>query len=88
MSNDNNYFLQRKVKVLLKIDEILKKLPHFVTEYFVGIENNSSPLTRLNYAVDLQIFFDYVLNKYDYESVTSIPLSVLDKITASDIEHF
>ena len=88
MSNDNNYFLQRKVKVLSKIDEILKKLPHFVTEYFVGIENNSSPLTRLNYAVDLQIFFDYVLNKYDYESVTSIPLSVLDKITASDIEHF
>ncbi|MBQ2717840.1 MAG: tyrosine-type recombinase/integrase [Clostridia bacterium] len=88
MSNDNNYFLQRKVKVLSKIDEILKKLPHFVTEYFVGIENNSSPLTRLNYAVDLQIFFDYVLNKYDYESVTSIPLSVLDKMTASDIEHF
>ncbi len=88
MANDNNYFLQRKVKVLSKIDEILKKLPPFVTEYFVGIENNSSPLTRLNYAVDLQIFFDYVLNKYDYESVTAIPLSVLDRITASDIEHF
>ncbi len=88
MANDNNYFLQRKVKVLSKIDEILKKLPTFVTEYFVGIENNSSPLTRLNYAVDLQIFFDYVLNKYDYESVTDIPLSVLDRITASDIEHF
>ena len=37
-----------------------KVAPHAMN---IGIENSTSPLTRLNYAVDLRIFFDFVIKK-------------------------
>ena len=67
MSNDNNYFLQRKVKVLSKIDEILKKLPHFVTEYFVGNNLNKEKTlvtsTSGNFGISLSCICAYLKQK-------------------------
>lgn len=88
MTPTNDYFSQRTIQVLNKIDKHLQNLPSFITEYLVGIENNTSPLTRLNYVIDLEIFFYFIKNKFDYDQITKIPLNVLDKITAMDIEHF
>lgn len=85
--NTNDYFLDRKIKTIMKIDELLLSLPSFVADYFVGIENNSSPLTRMNYAVDLRIFFDYVSVKYDVK-IKDMNVKILDKIEAKDIEQF
>lgn len=84
---NNNYFENRKIQVLRMIEEKLYTLPLFVAEFFLGIESTTSPLTRLNYAVDLQIFFYFIANKYEVEQ-KQITLKMLDRISATDIEHF
>ena len=36
-----------------------KDLPEFCYDFFTGVENTTSTLTRLNYAMDLNIFFTF-----------------------------
>ncbi len=83
----NNYFTERTVKTLEKIDKLLKKLPPFLGDYFYGIESTTSPLTRLNYATDLGIFFDFISIKFDVE-ILKMDVSILEKIRVVDIEQF
>lgn len=87
----NNYFVDRNANTIKKLQLLKKKLPNFCTEFFVGIESNTTPLTRLNYAQDLVIFFDFLSKEisefigYNYSDFT---YSDLDKITATHIEIF
>ena len=60
MTDDKNFYLNRQMKNDEKIEELLDDLPYFLTEFFYGTSNNTSALTRLNYAYDLRIFFKYV----------------------------
>ena len=57
----NSYFEKRKINSIERTEQIIDDLPDFCAEFFIGIENNTSPLTRLNYATDLRIFFDFVV---------------------------
>lgn len=82
-----DYFTDRKIKTLKKLDFLLDELPSFCRDYFLGIEAVTSPLTRMNYAMDLAIFFDFVSNKYDLP-VKKMEISLLDKLTQIDIEQF
>lgn len=84
----NQFQEKRKMDCIRRTEEIMPFLPPFCKEFFIGIENITSPLTRLNYAVDLRIFFDYLSKKVLYKPVQEMTLSDLDKITASDIEQF
>ena len=43
-----------------RIRSILSTLPPFCREFFRGIENTTSSRTRLAYAYDLRVFFDYL----------------------------
>ena len=60
---NQSYFNERSEKTTNRIREIISEMPDFVYDFFVGVENNTSPLTRLNYAYDLRIFFDFLLNE-------------------------
>ncbi|MBQ3496338.1 MAG: tyrosine-type recombinase/integrase [Clostridia bacterium] len=87
MASNNDYYLSRQINTINKLYRLTEKLPLFMQEFFLGIESNTAPLTRLNYAMDITIFFDFISQKY------SIPLSdftiqILNKITAFDIEQF
>lgn len=72
-----------------KIFELQQDMPAFCRQYFIGIENTTSPLTRLNYAYDLRLFFSYVA-KYLYPGtpIRDISLLQLEQISAADIEGF
>lgn len=83
----NDYFQTRKILTLTRLDNILDTLPYFLNDFFLGIEETTSPLTRLNYATDLQIFFDYVSIRYDTPA-KDFKIDILDKLTATDIERF
>ena len=48
-----NYFEQRDEDNILKVRALLKELPPFCEEFFMGIEAYTSTLTRLGYARDL-----------------------------------
>lgn len=60
---NTSYYIERNNKNTIRLRDVLKDLPDFCYDFFTGIENNSSTLTRLNYAYDLRVFFDYLFNE-------------------------
>ncbi len=74
-----------------KLREILKELPSFVNGFFIALENNSTILTRVNYAGDLTIFFKFLVGEVPYfmnKSILSINKYDLSKITIDDLYMF
>ena len=43
-----------------KLRVLLEELPKFCKEFFIGIEPSTSSRTRIAYAYDLGIFFEYL----------------------------
>ena len=58
-----NYYTNRNIQDIDKIGELLEELPYFCEDYFLGIESRTSAQTRLKYAYDLRIFFDFLSKK-------------------------
>lgn len=84
------YFENRADNCIKKTREILNELPPFVSDFFVGIEQTTSPLTRLNYAYDLRVFFEYLVtetNLFDTD-IRHIAVQDLNKIRAVDLERY
>lgn len=85
----NNYFLERNNKNILKLMKIAKNLPDYCQDFFIGIENNTTPLTRVNYAKDLHIFFIYLKEyKFFKNNTLDITLNDLNSLKARDIEQY
>jgi len=84
----SDYFNERNVKNIRKINELLKELPLFCREFFLGIENQTSTLTRLNYCYDLITFFDFVEKNVLNKKPTTLLLQDLEKLSATDFELF
>ncbi len=88
VSDKNSFYEKRKINCFQRTENILDGLPPFCGDFFVGIENNTSPLTRLNYANDLRIFFDFLSKKVLKKTILNITLADLEKVTSIDIEKF
>ena len=84
----SNYILDRNRISNQKLREIVGKLPEFCVDYFIGIEQVTSPLTRLNYATDLNIFFTYLANELLFKDISIISLADINALKAKDIEFF
>lgn len=84
-----NYFEQRELACLDRINSILETLPYYVADFFIGVELRTSVLTRLNYCYDLRVFFDFLSKRvFRGKSITDIEIRDLDKLTSNDIEYF
>ncbi len=91
MEKTGNYFVDRNNANNLKLRELLKKLPDFCLDYFIGIESRTTPLTRLNYALDLKIFFEYLtteIPQFEGKKVTDLNFADLNRITATILERY
>ena len=89
MQNNVNYFTERAKNCIKRTELIKQKLPYFCTEYFTAIESRTTPLTRLNYAYDLRIFFDFLSKKcFSGKDIVKISLDDLENLTAVDIELY
>ncbi|MCI8343756.1 MAG: tyrosine-type recombinase/integrase [Clostridia bacterium] len=89
MAKEQNYYSERNLKNLDKIDELLEQLPFFCEDYLRGIETRTSTLTRLNYVYDLRIFFDFLAKKkYRDKTVRDLTLEDLEQVTDTDIEIY
>lgn len=87
----SDYFQERTNKTIIKLRKVLKELPPFCVQFFIGIENTTAPLTRLNYAYDLRIFFHFLVNEtgeFPYESMRQFTLQDLNSVTAYQLEWF
>ncbi|MBQ7977661.1 MAG: tyrosine-type recombinase/integrase [Clostridia bacterium] len=85
------YYVQRNDKNTMRLRELKQELPYFCSEFFVGVENQTTPLTRLNYAYDLRIFFHYLctqLPQFSGRNPKQISVMDLNMIEAQQIENF
>ncbi len=85
----DNYYAKRNITDIEKITELLDELPPFCSDYFLGVESRTSSQTRLKYAYDLRIFFDFLCKKkYRNFDVLDLTLEQLEAVTHYDIELF
>lgn len=89
-SMNETYFDKRDAKNIEKTRLLCAELPDFVTEFIVGIQTRTTPLTRLGYVGDIKIFFEYLIkNKFtDKKNVKEITMSDIALLKAYDIELF
>ena len=88
MKNEN-YYTTRNIQDIDRIGELLNELPPFCEDYFLGIESRTSCQTRLKYAYDLRIFFDFICKRrFKNFTPTELSLEQLDSVTHNDIELF
>ncbi len=89
MKKSADYYQQRSLITLDRIDALLDELPFFCEDFLRGVETRTSPLTRLNYCYDLRIFFDFLIKKkFPKKDVRSLTLEDLESLTDTDIEIF
>lgn len=90
-NTEKNYHDQVQIEQTLKLREILTTLPPFCKSFFRGMDNTMSARTKLGYALDLRIFFEFL---HDNNSqlgkmpITEYKLPILDRITKEDIEEY
>lgn len=82
------YYEKRDLENMKKIGSYLQTLPEYCYDYFTGIENNTSTLTRVNYAMDLCVFFDYLEKYVTRKPKAQILLSDLENLQARNIENY
>lgn len=88
---NKNYHDEQAKQNILKMRAVLATLPPFCKQFFRGIENTTSPRTRLAYAYDIRLFFEFlhetngVLRKKD---IVDFPVGLLDEIGREDIEEY
>lgn len=85
------FYNETKDNVTERIRELKKDLPYFCSEFFIGVEPRTTPLTRLNYAYDLRIFFDFLtkeIPEFNTKRVQQFGLMDLEMVTAQHIELF
>ncbi len=84
-----DYYTTRNIEDIDKITDLLDELPSFCEDYFLGIEMRTSTQTRLKYAYDLRIFFDFLCKKkFPGATMRSLTLQHLEQIEHHDIERF
>lgn len=88
----NNYYNEQKIKNADKLRELLTEFPDFAIDFFTGIENRTSSLTRLNYAYDLRTFFQWALTETeildDRKNMFSIQIHDLERFKTTDFERY
>lgn len=87
----NDYHTQAELERTRRLRELLHELPQCCSDYFIAIEQQTSALTRLSYAYDLKLFFQYLsdeLPKFSGKSVTEFTIEDIQQVTKQDLERY
>ena len=88
---ERSYHEEKNIENIKKLRELEKELPVYVTTFFRGIEQYTAPKTRIAYAVDLKVFFEYIRNSnplYKDKSIRELDFELITKLQAVDIEEY
>ena len=91
MAEPKNYHEQKQIDNTLRLREILKTLPPFAKDFFRAIEPRSSSRTRINYAYDIRVFFNFLMEvnpMYKNYTISQFTLADLEKLEPVDIEEY
>ena len=87
----NDYHSQTQLARTRRLRELLRELPEICSDYFIAIEQLTSPLTRLSYAYDLKLFFQYrssELPKFGGKPVQEFTIEDVRSVTKQDLERY
>ena len=87
----NDYHTQAQLTRTRRLREFQRELPDFCSDYFMAIEQQTSVLTRLSYAYDLKLFFQYLsdeLPKFGGKPVVSFTAADIQQVTKQDLERY
>ena len=87
----NNYHDEQNKQNILKMRAVLETLPGFCRTFFRGIEDYTSARTRLAYAYDIRLFFEFLHERNPVcakMEITEFPLEILEQLTRVDIEEY
>ncbi len=87
----DNYHDEQNKQNILKMRAVLDTLPGFCRTFFRGIEEYTSTRTRLAYAYDIRLFFEFIQENnscYSKMDIKDFPITLLDQITRLDIEEY
>ena len=85
------YFKQVDIQNTVKLRELLASLPPFCVTFFRGIEPTTASRTRIAYAYDLKVFFEFLIKEnpcYRGKEIKDITLSDLDLVKPLDLEEY
>lgn len=88
---EKTYHEEKNIANIKKLRELEKNLPPYVTTFFRGIEPFTASRTRIAYAIDLKVFFEYIKESnplYKNKELRELEFDILTKLQASDIEEF
>lgn len=91
MNQKVTYREQTDIENTLKLREVLKTLPAFCQDYFRAISTTTTTKTRISYAYDIRIFFQFLLDansSLKNQTMDQIPLEILDQVKAVDLEEY
>lgn len=91
--NKNQLTYHEKVNIdnTLRLRELLKSMPPFAKDYFRAIEPTTSTRTRISYAYDIRVFFQFLLEEnpvFRGKTMQDFTVDVLELIKPVDIEEY
>lgn len=89
--HNTSYHDEVNKKNIVHLRELLDTLPPFCGQYFRGMQEYISSRTRIAYAYDIRVFFEYLHDSNPIFRKTPIKeynLEILDQITRLDIEEY
>ena len=83
------YFDQLEKENTIKLRTMIDSLPYFCKDFFRGIESRTTSKTRISYAYDLNVFFDFLKkNNPKFRNLKNISLTDLENLKVLDIEEY
>lgn len=86
-----NYAEEIKKQNILRLRELLEKMPPFCTDYFRGIAGSKGERTRVGYCRNIYTFLQYITHVnplYKNTEIKNLPISVLEEMTPADIDEY
>ena len=91
MAQNITYHEQTDMDNIRKLRDVLKTLPEFSRDYFRAVEPTTSTKTRISYAYDIRVFFQFLLSENPSlrgKTMKDISVSILDQVKPVDIEEY
>ena len=88
---EQNYHDQVNIENSIKLRSLLENLPRFCKDFFRGVESTTSSRTRIAYAYDLGVFFNFLINsnpEFKKTTINKMKVDILDVLTPLDIEEY
>ncbi len=90
-TSKKTYHEEEEIHNILLMRDVLSELPQYVSGFFRSIEYSKAPRTRLGYARDIKVFYEYLCtNNSTLQGKTpkDISLAILNQLTSEDLEEY